>query len=156
MINIGTQKQCVRHWYEGLNIQSLRTPLIQSTISFSFPIIFLVTFFPFKVGTIWLSQRPYYVLLFNLPSLFSWKLISLQYEILHLKKSILPKYRHKFPRLPGTPSYPCYHWIIHIGTENFFFPLLDHSNYILSYEKHYSISQDLTALKRVFKPFFPL
>ena len=124
-----------------------------TVFSFSFSIIFLVTFF--LLGTIWLSQRPYYVLLFNPPSLFSWKLISLQYEILHLKKSILPKYRHKFPRLPGTPSYPCYHWIIHIGTEHFF-PLLDHSNYILSYEKHYSISQDLTALKRVFKPFFPL
>ena len=42
--------------------------------------------------------------------------------MLHLKKSILPKYRHKFPRLPGTPSYPCYHWIIHIGTEHFFSP----------------------------------
>lgn len=150
MITIGTQKQCVRHWYQGLNIQSLRTPLIQSTIFFFFLYQFLSYLFPFRYDLTITTA-----LLRSAPALFSWKLISLQYEILHLKKSILPKYRHKFPRLPGTPSYPCYHWIIHIGTEHFF-PLLDHSNYILSYEKHYSISQDLTALKRVFKPFFPL
>ena len=42
-----------------------------------------------------------------------------------------------------------------ILAQSIFFPLLDHSNYILSYEKHYSISQDLTALKRGFQAVFP-
>lgn len=152
MITIGTQKQCVRHWYQGLNIQSLRTPLIQSIISFSSSINFLVTFF--LLGTIWLSQRPYYVLLFNLPSLFSWKLISLQYEILHLKKSILPKYRHKFPRLPGTPSYPCYHWIIHIGTEHFFPPFRSLKLHLKLWEALVYFSR-LNSLKKGFQAVFP-
>ena len=127
-------------------------PLIQSTISFSFSIIFLVTFF--LLGTIRLSQRPYYVLLFNLPSLFSWKLISLQYEILHLKKSILPKYRHKFPRLPGTPSYPCYHWIIHIGTEHFFPPFRSLKLHLKLWEALLYFA-GLNSLKKGFQAVFP-